>query len=101
MVQVTQTLAAGGLLISPTEADLRSAGRSRHRALLQGRRRRGRGAHPPVQARLGRTGTQFGQRMLHYERYYAGDPVRVSAAYWNDVEKAHLFAMVQRALAAD
>ena len=24
--------------------------------------------------------TQFGQRMLHYERYYAGDPVRLAAA---------------------
>ena len=45
------------------------------------------------------TGTQFGQRMLHYERYYACDPVRVSAAYHADVDKAHLFAMVQRALA--
>jgi aromatic ring hydroxylase len=37
--------------------------------------------------------------MLHYERYYAGDPVRVSAAYHADVDKAHLFAMVKRALA--
>jgi aromatic ring hydroxylase len=37
--------------------------------------------------------------MLHYERYYAGDPVRVSAAYHADVDKAHLFALVKRALA--
>jgi 4-hydroxyphenylacetate 3-monooxygenase oxygenase component len=101
MVQVTQTLAAGGLLISPTEADLRSAiGPDIARYY------KGAGVEAEERIRLFKlawdlTGTQFGQRMLHYERYYAGDPVRVSAAYWNDVEKAHLFAMVQRALAAD
>jgi aromatic ring hydroxylase len=37
--------------------------------------------------------------MLHYERYYAGDPVRVSAAYYRDAGSAHLLAMVKRALA--
>jgi aromatic ring hydroxylase len=37
--------------------------------------------------------------MLHYERYYAGDPVRVSASYYRDVGSAHLLAMVKRALA--
>jgi aromatic ring hydroxylase len=45
------------------------------------------------------TGTQFGQRMLHSERYYAGEPESVSADYHDDVDKAHLFALVKRALA--
>ena len=45
------------------------------------------------------TGTQFGQRMLQYERYYAGDPVRVAAAYYNDYDVAPLLDMVKRALA--
>jgi 4-hydroxyphenylacetate 3-monooxygenase oxygenase component len=99
IVQVTQTLAAGGLLISPTEADLRSAiGPDIARYY------KGAGVEAEDRIRLFKlawdlTGTQFGQRMLHYERYYAGDPVRVSAAYHADVDKAHLFAMVQRALA--
>ncbi len=44
------------------------------------------------------TGTQFGQRMLHYERYYAGDPVRVGASYYADYKVAPLLAMVKRAL---
>ncbi len=44
------------------------------------------------------TGTQFGQRMLQYERYYAGDPVRVGAGYYLDYDVAPLLATVARAL---
>ena len=33
------------------------------------------------------TGTQFGQRMLQYERYYAGDPVRLAASYYKDSQR--------------
>ena len=99
MVQVTQVLAAGGLLISPTEADLRSA-------IGPDIARYYRGAGVDAEARIrifklawDATGTQFGQRMLQYERYYAGDPMRVGAAYYADFDVAPLIAMVQRALA--
>ena len=76
MVQVTQVLAAGGLLISPTEADLRS-----EIGPDIARYYKGAGVEAEERIRLFKlawdaTGTQFGQRMLHYERYYAGDPVR-------------------------
>jgi 4-hydroxyphenylacetate 3-monooxygenase oxygenase component len=98
MVQVTQTLAAGGLLISPTEADLRSAvGPDIARYY------KGAGVGAEERIRLFKlawdaTGTQFGQRMLHYERYYAGDPVRVGASYYTDYDVKPLLAMVQRAI---
>jgi 4-hydroxyphenylacetate 3-monooxygenase oxygenase component len=101
MVQVTQTLAAGGLLISPTEADLRSAvGPDIARYY------KGAGVDAEERIRLFKlawdaTGTQFGQRMLHYERYYAGDPVRVGAAYHAAYDVAPLLAMVKRALAEE
>jgi 4-hydroxyphenylacetate 3-monooxygenase oxygenase component len=100
MVSVTQTLAAGGLLISPTEADLRSAvGPDIARYY------KGAGVGAEERIRLFKlawdaTGTQFGQRMLHYERYYAGDPVRVGAAYYLDHDVDPLLAMVKRALGA-
>jgi 4-hydroxyphenylacetate 3-monooxygenase oxygenase component len=100
MVQVTQVLAAGGLLMSPTEADLRSAiGPDITRYY------KGAGMEAEERIRLYKlawdaTGTQFGQRMLQYERYYAGDPVRVAAGYYNDSDIAPLLAMVKRALAA-
>ena len=76
MVQVTQVLGAGGLLISPMEADLRSEiGPDIERYY------RGAGIDAERRIRIAKlawdaTGTQFGQRMLQYERYYAGDPVR-------------------------
>ena len=54
MVQVTQVLGAGGLLISPMEADLRSRDRAGYRTLLSRRRCRCRAAHSHMQARLGR-----------------------------------------------
>lgn len=100
MVQVTQTLAGGGLLVSPTEADLRSE-------IGPDIARYYKGANAGAEERIrtfklawDATGTQFGQRMLHYERYYAGDPVRVGASYYNDYDVAPLLAMVKRALAA-
>jgi 4-hydroxyphenylacetate 3-monooxygenase/anthranilate 3-monooxygenase (FAD)/4-hydroxyphenylacetate 3-monooxygenase len=99
MVQVTQTLAAGGLLISPTEADLRS-----EIGPDIARYYKGAGVEAEERIRLYKlawdaTGTQFGQRMLQYERYYAGDPVRLAASYYNDSDIGPLLDMVKRALA--
>ena len=99
MVSVTQTLAAGGLLISPTEADLRS-----EIGPDIARYYKGAGVGAEERIRLFKlawdaTGTQFGQRMLHYERYYAGDPVRLGASYYLDHDVGPLLAMVKRALA--
>ena len=98
MVQVTQVLGAGGLLINPTEADLRS-----EIGPDIARYYRGAGVDAEERIRLFKlawdvTGTQFGQRMLQYERYYAGDPVRVGAGYYLDYDVAPLLAQVQRAL---
>jgi len=98
MVQVTQVLSAGGLLINPMEADLRSAiGPDIARYY------RGAGVDAEERIHLSKlawdvTGTQFGQRMLQYERYYAGDPVRVGANYYLDHDVAPLLAQVRRAL---
>jgi len=101
MVQVTQVLAAGGLLNSPTEADLRS-----EIGPDIARYYRGAGVEAEERIRMFKlawdaTGTQFGQRMLQYERYYAGDPVRVAASYYANYDVAPLLAMVRRALKTD
>jgi len=89
------------LLISPTEADLRSE-------IGPDVKRYYRGAGVDAEARIrlfklawDATGTQFGQRMLQYERYYAGDPVRVAAGYYASTDVAPLLAMVQRAMKTD
>jgi 4-hydroxyphenylacetate 3-monooxygenase oxygenase component len=98
MVQVTQVLAAGGLLINPMEADLRS-----EIGPDIARYYRGAGVDAEERIRLFKlawdvTGTQFGQRMLQYERYYAGDPVRVGANYYLSYDVTALLAQVKRAL---
>ena len=82
MVQVTQVLSGGSLISSPTEADLLSAvGPEIERYY------RGAGVDAAAKIRLSKlvwdaTGTQFGQRQLQYERYYAGDPVRLGASIY-------------------
>jgi 4-hydroxyphenylacetate 3-monooxygenase oxygenase component len=98
MVQVTQVLGAGGLLINPMEADLHS-----EIGPDIARYYRGAGVDADKRIQLYKlawdiTGTQFGQRMLQYERYYAGDPVRVGASYYLGHDVDHLLAQVQRAL---
>jgi 4-hydroxyphenylacetate 3-monooxygenase oxygenase component len=98
MVQVTQVLGSGGILINPTEADLRS-----EIGPDIARYYRGAGLDAEQRIHISKlawdvTGTQFGQRMLQYERYYAGDPVRVGASYYVDYDVAPLLAQVARAL---
>ena len=100
MVQVTQVLGAGGLLLNPTGADFDSE----IRADLE-RYYRGAGVDALRRTRISKlawdaTGTQFGQRMLQYERYYGGDPFRNGALYYQAYDKELLLAMVERALAS-
>jgi 4-hydroxyphenylacetate 3-monooxygenase/anthranilate 3-monooxygenase (FAD)/4-hydroxyphenylacetate 3-monooxygenase len=98
MVQVAQVLGAGGLLSSPTEADLDSkVGRDIRRYY------RGADSDAEAKIRLSKlawdaTGTQFGQRQLQYERYYAGDPVRTGASIYTMQDHKSLLAAVDRAL---
>ena len=98
IVHVTQVLGAGGLLISPMEVDLRSEIGPDIAQYY-----RGAGIEAEERIRIAKlawdvTGTQFAQRMVQYERYYAGDPVRLAANYYLDQNHDGLLAMVQRAL---
>jgi aromatic ring hydroxylase len=98
MVRLTQVLGAGGILANPTQADLNSEiGADIHRYY--------RGADRDAEAKIrlsklawDATGTQFGQRQLQYERYYAGDPVQMGASLYKTWDHAALLAMVDRAL---
>jgi 4-hydroxyphenylacetate 3-monooxygenase oxygenase component len=98
MVQLTQVLGAGGLLANPSEADL-------HSDIGADIRRYYRGADRDAEAKIhlsklawDATGTQFGQRQLQYERYYAGDPVQMGASIYTMQDHASLLALVDRAL---
>jgi len=98
MVQVTQVVSAGGLLINPTQADLQS-----EIGPDIARYYRGAGVDADKRIQLSKlawdaTGTQFGQRQLQYERYYAGDPVQMGASIYKTWDHAALLATVERAL---
>ena len=99
MVRLTQVLGAGGILANPTLADLQSE-------IGDDVRRYFRGADRDAEAKIrlsklawDATGTQFGQRQLQYERYYAGDPVQTGASIYKMDDYAALMALVDRALA--
>jgi len=91
-------MGAGGLLANPTRADLDSE-------IGDDIRRYYRGADSDAEAKIrlsklawDATGTQFGQRQLQYERYYAGDAVRTGASIYTMSDQASLRAVVERAL---
>lgn len=101
IVKVVQVIGAGGLLINPTQQDLASEVGPDIAAYY-----RGAGVDAESRIHLGKlawdaTGTQFGQRMLQYERYYAGDPVRVAATLYLRQNVDELMGLVKRALSED
>ena len=44
------------------------------------------------------TGESFAQRMAQYVRFYSGDPIRLTAGFYTQYDKAQLFELVDRAL---
>jgi 4-hydroxyphenylacetate 3-monooxygenase oxygenase component len=101
IVKVVQVIGAGGLLINPTHDDIVSEIGPDIAAYY-----RGAGVDAESRIHIGKlawdaTGTQFGQRMLQYERYYAGDPVRVAATLYLRQNVDELMALVKRALSDD
>ena len=99
-VEIVQTLAAGGFFYAPTEADLASA---EMRPYID-RYVRGRpGVSAEERIALFKlawdvTGRRFAQRMAQYVRYYSGDPIRLTAGFYTQYDKAPLFDIVERAL---
>jgi 4-hydroxyphenylacetate 3-monooxygenase oxygenase component len=98
MVRLTQVLGAGGILANPTHADLTSQ-------IAADIHRYYRGADRDAEAKIrlsklawDATGTQFGQRQLQYERYYAGDPVQMGASIYKMQDHTALLKLVERAL---
>ena len=99
LVEVLQTLGAGGLLMMPSAEDFGSP-------IGEDVARYYRGANGLAavdRVRLYKLawdlcGDAFG-RAVQYERYYAGDPVRVLAGNYLGYDKADCFRLVDRALA--
>jgi anthranilate 3-monooxygenase (FAD)/4-hydroxyphenylacetate 3-monooxygenase len=99
-VEIVQTLAAGGFFYAPTEADLANP---EIRPYID-RYVRGR-AGVPAEERIALfklawdvTGESFAQRMAQYVRFYSGDPIRLTAGFYAQYDRAPLLEIVERAL---
>src|SRR5437773_7980808 len=99
-VEIVQTLAAGGFFYAPSEADLANP---EVRPMI-GKFVRGRAGIyaevriAPFKAACVSTGQSFGQRVSACVRYYSGDPIRLTAGFYMQYDKAPLLELVERAL---
>src|ERR1700730_10078631 len=99
-VEIVQTLAAGGFFYAPSEADLQSP-ELRPYIDRYVRGRAGVSAEDRIalfKLAWDATGESFAQRMAQYVRFYSGDPIRLTAGFYTQYDKAPLFEMVERAL---
>ena len=99
-VEIVQTLAAGGFFYAPAEADLANPEvRPYIDKYVRGR------AGVSAEERIALfklawdvTGESFAQRMAQYVRFYSGDPIRLTAGFYAQYDKAPLLEIVERAL---
>lgn len=99
-IEIMQTIGAGGLLMSPTEADFMNPEicDDMHKYYI-GRE----GISSEERVHLFKLawdlcGEAFGQRLVQYERYYSGDPVRKMGMFYNAYKKKQTFSLVEEAL---
>ncbi|MCR8645750.1 4-hydroxyphenylacetate 3-hydroxylase [Paenibacillus sp. N1-5-1-14] len=99
-IEVMQIIGAGGLLMSPTEADLTHPELAEDMQRYYGGRAGVSGTDRIHLFKLAwdLCGEAFGQRALQYERYYTGDPIRKRAIFYNNYKKSHDFKLVDEAL---
>ena len=95
MVEILQLLGAGGYMMTPTERDLDSPLRDDIERYFQA-------ASAPAQDRIQLfrlawdiVGNAFGSRQLLYERYFSGDPVRLTAMRYLTYTKQPLMERVR------
>ncbi|MDE2900027.1 MAG: hypothetical protein OXN15_03250, partial [Chloroflexota bacterium] len=96
VTDILQQLAAAGLMLTPTEADLDGAMRPLIDKYFQGAN-----ASAFDRVRLFRLvwdfiGTQFGSRQILYERYFNGDVVRLRQGRYHTYDYSRADASLQR-----
>ena len=99
VIEVLQTIAAGGFMMMPTGADFVAPELADDTGLYY------QGAGMPSLDRVklfklawDLAGESFGQRLVQYERYYAGDPVRNLAMNYLGCDDGEMMRLVANAL---
>ncbi|MBM7583775.1 anthranilate 3-monooxygenase (FAD)/4-hydroxyphenylacetate 3-monooxygenase [Bacillus pakistanensis] len=99
-IEIIQTIGAGGLLMSPTGADFEHPElRADVEKYYVGRE----GISSQDRVQLFKLawdlcGEAFGQRLLQYERYYSGDPLRRLGRFYAGFKRQNSFPLVDEAL---
>jgi anthranilate 3-monooxygenase (FAD) / 4-hydroxyphenylacetate 3-monooxygenase len=99
VIEVLQTIGAGGLIMMPSAEDFASPVKQDIEHYFQGAE----GLPAVERVRLFKVAwdlaaSAFGMRQLQYERYYAGDPVRLLASTYLGYDLSEARALVDRAL---
>jgi anthranilate 3-monooxygenase (FAD)/4-hydroxyphenylacetate 3-monooxygenase len=100
VIEAIQTIAAGGLMMMPSGKDFTMPDLRDDMNLYY----EGAGINSVDRVRLFKlawdlAGEAFGTRALQYERYYAGDPVRVTAGNYLAADDGDMIRLVDAALA--
>ncbi len=101
VIEIIQTIAAGGFMMMPSGADMAAEELAGDTALYY----QGAGGMASIErVRLFKlawdlAGNSFGTRLLQYERYYAGDPVRITAGNYLGCDDREMMKLVGEALA--
>ena len=98
VIEILQTIGAGGLMIVPGAADFQGGVAADVQRYFQGAE----GLPAVERARIFKVASDlamsaFGSRQVQYERYYAGDPVRLLAGNYKSYDKSQCDALVARA----
>jgi anthranilate 3-monooxygenase (FAD) / 4-hydroxyphenylacetate 3-monooxygenase len=98
VIEVLQTIGAGGLMMMPSGADYDAP----EIGGVVARHYQGAGVSSQDRVKLFKlawdlAGDAFGSRQLQYERYYAGDPVRILAGNYVSCKDHELLALVDAA----
>jgi anthranilate 3-monooxygenase (FAD)/4-hydroxyphenylacetate 3-monooxygenase len=99
-IEIIQTIGAGGLLMSPMGADFEQA---ELKPIVDKYYVGREGVSSEERVQLFKlawdlSGEAFGQRLLQYERYYSGDPIRRLGWFYDGFKRKYDFPMVKDAL---
>jgi anthranilate 3-monooxygenase (FAD)/4-hydroxyphenylacetate 3-monooxygenase len=98
VVEILQTIGAGGLMMVPSAADFESPIAPDVEKYFQGAGTTARDRIHLYKLAWDLAGEAFGGRQLQYERYFNGDPVRTTASNFLSYDKSMCESLVRRAL---
>jgi anthranilate 3-monooxygenase (FAD)/4-hydroxyphenylacetate 3-monooxygenase len=98
VIEILQTIGAGGLMMMPSAADFDSAIADDVAKYFQGAATTALDRVQLYKLAWDIAGEAFGSRQLQYERYFNGDPVRTTASHFLMYDKSTCESLVRRSL---